>query len=135
MLTCLIFVRLDYPIVYLAVDKYSLCYTSRILDSSCSLFFLSSRRRHTSCALVTGVQTCALPLSLRAIVIGGHAVMRHEVTAKHFETVSVVEADNIVGLHRAADGNRRHQGLGRRLCRFLQATERFMNLLNKHWKA
>src|SRR3546814_7311980 len=24
--------------------------------------FLSSRRRHTSCALVTGVQTCALPI-------------------------------------------------------------------------
>src|SRR3546814_823822 len=24
-------------------------------------FFLSSRRRHTRCALVTGVQTCALP--------------------------------------------------------------------------
>src|SRR3546814_3834638 len=29
----------------------------------CVLFFLSSRRRHTSCALVTGVQTCALPIS------------------------------------------------------------------------
>src|SRR3546814_5889639 len=28
------------------------------------LFFFSSRRRHTSCALVTGVQTCALPISL-----------------------------------------------------------------------
>src|SRR3546814_9854873 len=27
-------------------------------------FFYSSRRRHTSCALVTGVQTCALPISL-----------------------------------------------------------------------
>src|SRR3546814_12420065 len=27
-------------------------------------FFCSSRRRHTSCALVTGVQTCALPISL-----------------------------------------------------------------------
>src|SRR3546814_7626328 len=27
------------------------------------LFFLSSRRRHTRCALVTGVQTCALPIS------------------------------------------------------------------------
>src|SRR3546814_940242 len=26
-------------------------------------FVLSSRRRHTSCALVTGVQTCALPIS------------------------------------------------------------------------
>src|SRR3546814_7765271 len=25
--------------------------------------FFSSRRRHTSCALVTGVQTCALPIS------------------------------------------------------------------------
>src|SRR3546814_7197575 len=27
------------------------------------LFFFSSRRRHTICALVTGVQTCALPIS------------------------------------------------------------------------
>src|SRR3546814_4921815 len=27
-----------------------------------SFFFLSSRRRHTRCALVTGVQTCALPI-------------------------------------------------------------------------
>src|SRR3546814_8662633 len=27
--------------------------------------FFSSRRRHTSCALVTGVQTCALPISRR----------------------------------------------------------------------
>src|SRR3546814_18417265 len=25
------------------------------------MFFFSSRRRHTRCALVTGVQTCALP--------------------------------------------------------------------------
>src|SRR3546814_3354684 len=31
------------------------------------LFFFSSRRRHTRCALVTGVQTCALP-----ILIGGN---------------------------------------------------------------
>src|SRR3546814_5724574 len=28
-------------------------------------FFFSSRRRHTRCALVTGVQTCALPICLR----------------------------------------------------------------------
>src|SRR3546814_5221608 len=27
------------------------------------VFFFSSRRRHTRCALVTGVQTCALPFS------------------------------------------------------------------------
>src|SRR3546814_2969631 len=34
-----------------------------IVKDSC--FFFSSRRRHTSCALVTGVQTCALPISGR----------------------------------------------------------------------
>src|SRR3546814_9392917 len=28
----------------------------------CCFFFFSSRRRHTRCALVTGVQTCALPI-------------------------------------------------------------------------
>src|SRR3546814_5816991 len=33
------------------------------------LFFFSSRRRHTRCALVTGVQTCALP-----IFVGGAGV-------------------------------------------------------------
>src|SRR3546814_18298677 len=34
--------------------------------SVCSIyvFFFSSRRRHTRCALVTGVQTCALPIYL-----------------------------------------------------------------------
>src|SRR3546814_1137047 len=30
-----------------------------------SFFFFSSRRRHTRCALVTGVQTCALPIFFR----------------------------------------------------------------------
>src|SRR3546814_8141164 len=30
----------------------------------CIWFFFSSRRRHTRCALVTGVQTCALPISM-----------------------------------------------------------------------
>src|SRR3546814_9252742 len=35
-----------------------MCYFLR-----CSLFFFSSRRRHTICALVAGVQTCALPIS------------------------------------------------------------------------
>src|SRR3546814_3298353 len=30
---------------------------------SLDLFFCASRRRHTICALVTGVQTCALPIS------------------------------------------------------------------------
>src|SRR3546814_3164779 len=32
-------------------------------------FFFSSRRRHTRCALVTGVQTCALPICAAAIIL------------------------------------------------------------------
>src|SRR3546814_138591 len=35
-------------------------------------FFFSSRRRHTRCALVTGVQTCALPIS--SAIIPGFSV-------------------------------------------------------------
>src|SRR3546814_7049136 len=35
------------------------------------VFFFSSRRRHTICALVTVVQTCALPISTRADVRHG----------------------------------------------------------------
>src|SRR3546814_6247204 len=33
------------------------------------IFFFSSRRRHTSCALVTGVQTCALPILMLGAVV------------------------------------------------------------------
>src|SRR3546814_1292220 len=35
------------------------------------VFFFSSRRRHTRCALVTGVQTCALPILLFAFGLVG----------------------------------------------------------------
>src|SRR3546814_7160627 len=39
------------------------------------MFFFSSRSRHTRCALVTGVQTCALPIwrRQRAFVLTDHA--------------------------------------------------------------
>src|SRR3546814_1010691 len=36
------------------------------------IFFFSSRRRHTRCALVTGVQTCALPISQVASLADHH---------------------------------------------------------------
>src|SRR3546814_9701413 len=37
-------------------------------------FFFSSRRRHTRCALVTGVQTCALPIYsvMKNLINGGY---------------------------------------------------------------
>src|SRR3546814_7919614 len=47
-------------------------------DHSCNvfdwlIFFFSSRRRHTRCALGTRVQTCALPISLRSQPAPFHA--------------------------------------------------------------
>src|SRR3546814_5357833 len=52
------------------------------------MFFFSSRRRHTRCALVTGVQTCALPIwrnrlplhrlaALDRLAIGGVVLEEH----------------------------------------------------------
>src|SRR3546814_18266248 len=55
-----------------------------------SLLFVSSRRRHTRCALVTGVQTCALPI-LAAGQQGrftiGLAVANNEAAISHASTL------------------------------------------------
>src|SRR3546814_4099004 len=40
-----------------------------MLSVWCLFFFFSSRRRHTRCALVTGVQTCALPISFPPVIV------------------------------------------------------------------
>src|SRR3546814_5583041 len=60
------------------------CCTSFLSLCSCVVFFFiflffffSSRRRHTRCALVTGVQTCALPISPDST---GLPSRRHDVT-------------------------------------------------------
>src|SRR3546814_9656082 len=42
-------------------------------------FFFSSRRRHTRCALVTGVQTCALPIYTRAYRVTSALTYENEV--------------------------------------------------------
>src|SRR3546814_4644856 len=46
-----------------------------------SVFFLSSRRRHTRCALVTGVQTCALPIFIKTVfqIVGRRCLETDEV--------------------------------------------------------
>src|SRR3546814_11814012 len=46
------------------------------------VFFFSSRRRHTRCALVTGVQTCALPIyHAREARVGGNYRRGRDVAA------------------------------------------------------
>src|SRR3546814_539878 len=58
-------------------------------------FFFSSRRRHTCCALVTGVQTCALPICLfmpEQITVG-------ELTARFLEACGVDTAFGVISIH------------------------------------
>src|SRR3546814_7722075 len=52
-----------------------MCFLDFCLVGLC-FFFFSSRRRHTRYALVTGVQTCALPIfeGRRSLSIGGRRV-------------------------------------------------------------
>src|SRR3546814_5536159 len=45
-------------------------------------FFFSSRRRHTRCALVTGVQTCALP------ILGSMAMLNVVIEKKALEILA-----------------------------------------------
>src|SRR3546814_12207846 len=68
------------------------CYTVTFLSMySTYLFFFSSRRRHTRCALVTGVQTCALPISVRQMGKAQHA--EHQGDSDGAERVDRAEHD------------------------------------------
>src|SRR3546814_3505659 len=53
---------------FLCYCKYEIVYVYLVV---LLFFFFSSRRRHTRCALVTGVQTCALPIYAGAGDDGG----------------------------------------------------------------
>src|SRR3546814_9838231 len=67
----------------------------------CVFFFFSSRRRHTRCALVTGVQTCALPITSRSRSIVAASLIPLEVW-----TYGAARRD-------LGDGSRRTTNLGR----------------------
>src|SRR3546814_16858311 len=56
-------------------------------------FFFSSRRRHTRCALVTGVQTCALPISAKPALAGSRCSTVSILTTPVF---SICSADTTV---------------------------------------
>src|SRR3546814_1599359 len=96
----------------------------------CVIFVFTRRRRHTSCALVTGVQTCALPICLLgfgALPVMGIALV-HSYTAflslrlmigvigasfvvTQYHT-SVMFAPNVVGTANAATAGRGNAGGG-----------------------
>src|SRR3546814_2003305 len=54
------------------------------------LFFFSSRRRHTRCALVTGVQTCALPILRLVHWIGRIGCNARHVVGRRREIAGVI---------------------------------------------
>src|SRR3546814_20208637 len=56
------------------------------------IFFFSSRRRHTRCALVTGVQTCALP------------ILGDSVTTDHISPAGAIKKDSPAGKYLAEHG-------------------------------
>src|SRR3546814_8656429 len=55
-------------IFILSLNNMSLTLACRLVSWP-SFFFFSSRRRHTRCALVTGVQTCALPIYTEPLML------------------------------------------------------------------
>src|SRR3546814_3554962 len=83
-------------------------------------FFFSSRRRHTRCALVTGVQTCALPILLEGdplvVVLGplvGEADLEALVEEDHLDPLEDRAGREVGGLEDRAVGPERDGGAGR----------------------
>src|SRR3546814_18651514 len=89
----------------------------------CLFFFFSSRRRHTRCALVTGVQTCALPISqdfLKVGVSSGSDGLFHEDIGVRRRWERSQLDFNQAFLR--SDGYREHSGMRRH---YLQAVHRW----------
>src|SRR3546814_5007663 len=65
------------------------------------VFFFSSRRRHTRCALVTGVQTCALPILIDvALRLEQFAAILGEILDQRVADIEIVAAEQRVAGHR-----------------------------------
>src|SRR3546814_7161713 len=93
-----------------------LVYFSLPMSINCFLCF-SSRRRHTSCALVTGVQTCALPIwrsFIRFVSMPGALLMRVPLAGSGSELEFDANADG-----RPADFHELGRASGReRVCQY-----------------
>src|SRR3546814_4358055 len=84
------------------------------------LFFFSSRRRHTRCALVTGVQTCALPIyradeTMRKSAHDLFSLLVDEAAAAGFGEYRTHLAfmDQIAGTYRYNDGRSEERRVGK----------------------
>src|SRR3546814_9423925 len=77
-------------------------------------FFFSSRRRHTRCALVTGVQTCALPIfRRRCLCLSRDGRAFHGHVEDRPRASGIVEHDEICR-HRTQQAPPRTRHVGRR---------------------
>src|SRR3546814_7052085 len=74
-------------------------------------FFFSSRRRHTRCALVTGVQTCALPIYW---LLGA-------VDTPQASALLSIPKDTLVTMRSRGGGPRFFNPAGTRLVRYIRA--------------
>src|SRR3546814_9028184 len=79
------------------------------------LFFFSSRRRHTSCALVTGVQTCALPIlgkGLNRIFERAETLLRSHVHNPAFDiVVGTLRCRTAIHLAHDEERHAQHRGI------------------------
>src|SRR3546814_1858711 len=93
-----------------------------------SYFFFSSRRRHTRCALVTGVQTCALPICLAAAaLLVACAPKQNSSEIDHVRAqlqnvlpdlkADAIRASDVPGLYEMQDGANFGCEIGRASCR------------------
>src|SRR3546814_4146110 len=83
-------------------------------------FFFSSRRRHTRCALVTGVQTCALPISVIPEGVGMNPQFWHDHSLDKYgpSGISPVHTHDTSGtIHIESTIQRKYTEIGRASCR------------------
>src|SRR3546814_5573931 len=75
--------------------RYFIFFSLLLLLAFCFVFyfFFSSRRRHTRCALVTGVQTCALPILFRLEIITDDLLARDKYGLVGIDEFPVLELE------------------------------------------
>src|SRR3546814_7431411 len=83
-------------------------------------FFFSSRRRHTRCALVTGVQTCALPIYPHNFGVDTDQNMHFlEQVIEEFERLRRDDGMRSLGMAELADAQIGRASCRERVCQYV----------------